>query len=156
MPKRGTMRLCWKDMGVVAPRNPGICSHWGCQEVSHNPNILSGGLMSFHMHPTCACQPYPSLHYFVVDCLCVYWHMLLRFVWVPVLLHVVMEHACKHTLGLCGSPKMSCWTPHTAPWLSVASWWDSTLEFDIFSVVWSRDNMCFWHTSELRQHFCYM
>ena len=64
-------------MGVVAPRDHGICTHWGTQEVSHNPTILSGGLLSFPMHPTCACHPCPSSHVLLLG-FCVYLHMLIN------------------------------------------------------------------------------
>ena len=42
--------FCQQDMGVVAFRSLGICTHWGTQEVSHNVTILIGGHVSFPMH----------------------------------------------------------------------------------------------------------
>ncbi len=105
---------CQQDMGVVAPRGHGICTHWDTQEVSHNPTILSGGLLSFPIHPTCACHPCPSSHLLSLG-ICVYLYMLAEIGGCPVLLHLIMENTCKQTLGLCGSPKASCWKSHTAP-----------------------------------------
>ena len=94
--------FCQQDMGVVALRGLGICTHWVTQEASHNVTILSGGQVSFPMHVIDASHQYPSSQILLLGFF-VLLYMLLEIVEGALFFgHLGMTHTRKQSLGLCG------------------------------------------------------
>ena len=94
--------LCQQDMGVVAPRGHGICNPLGHPGGEPQPHHFEWRINVFAHAPHLCMPPMSKLACVVAGGLCVLVHVDRNWCGCPVLLHLIMEHTCMHTLGLCG------------------------------------------------------